>query len=95
MLQRGRRSRRCGSADLRVTRSVAAGGSDGDSGVDDLAPAEQARLLAVDLSAQKLVFRHPLICAAVVAVATAVSAGPRIACSRSCSPPTRTSAHGT
>ncbi len=63
-----------GSGDLRVTRSVVADGAgtaDGIDGVDDLAPAERARLLAVDSSGQKLVFGHPLIRAAVVAAATA------------------------
>ncbi|MCW2778842.1 MAG: LuxR-family transcriptional regulator [Frankiales bacterium] len=57
-----------GSGDLRVIRS---GAGDESVGADDLAPAEQARLLFVDGPAQKLVFGHPLIRAAVVAAATA------------------------
>jgi DNA-binding CsgD family transcriptional regulator len=59
-----------GSGDLRVTRSLRGGGPDASGGLDDLAPAESARLLVVDLAAQRLTFRHPLIRAAVVAMST-------------------------
>jgi hypothetical protein len=55
-----------GSGDLRILRR---GGE--QSGADDLRPAERARLISVDGVAHKLVFHHPLIRAAVVALATA------------------------
>lgn len=51
-----------GSGDLRVAGDVAG---------DHLAPAERAGLVSVDPTAQRLTFGHPLVRAAVVAVATA------------------------
>jgi DNA-binding CsgD family transcriptional regulator len=54
--------------DLRVLGSVQAGAG---SGLDALRPAEQAGLVDVDEQTRRLVFRHPLIRAAVVELATA------------------------
>ncbi len=55
-----------GGGDLRILRQV-------DDGRDDdaLRAAEQARLISVDTESHRLVFAHPLIRAAVVALATA------------------------
>jgi DNA-binding CsgD family transcriptional regulator len=58
-----------GSGDLRVTHPC--WGDAGDDGADHLAPAERAGLVWVDPTAQRLTFSHPLVRAAVVAVATA------------------------
>ena len=55
-----------GTGDLRVVEAAAPG----ESALDDLAPAERARIIQVDESAGRLVFRHPLIRSAVVAVST-------------------------
>jgi DNA-binding CsgD family transcriptional regulator len=55
-----------GTGDLRVLRSVRAG----DDRLDDLAPAEQARLVSIDAHSHQLVFRHPLIRSAVVGLST-------------------------
>ena len=49
-----------GSGDLRVLQAA------GKDGLSDLSPAEQARLVRVDPSTGRLVFRHPLIRSAVV-----------------------------
>ncbi len=55
-----------GTGDLRVLEAAAPG----DSGLDDLAPAERARIVLVDESAARLAFRHPLIRSAVVALSS-------------------------
>ena len=55
-----------GTGDLRVLEAAAPG----ESGLDDLAPAERARIVCVDESAGRLTFRHPLIRSAVVALST-------------------------
>jgi DNA-binding CsgD family transcriptional regulator len=55
-----------GTGDLRVLEAAAPA----QSGLDDLAPAEHARLIQVDESAARLTFRHPLIRSAVVALST-------------------------
>ena len=55
-----------GAGDLRVVEAAAAAGS----GLDDLAAAERARIVHVDEKAGRLVFRHPLIRSAVVALST-------------------------
>lgn len=55
-----------GSGDLRVLRH-----RDQEGRSDDLGPAEQARLVSVDAQSHRLVFHHPLIRSAVVALATA------------------------
>jgi DNA-binding CsgD family transcriptional regulator len=55
-----------GTGDLGV---LAAGCPQGDV-LDDLAPAEQARLVHVDESARKLAFGHPLIRSAIVELST-------------------------
>lgn len=55
-----------GTGDLASIRTAAAGRAD----VDDLAPAERSRLVAVSADNRVLSFRHPLIGAAVVAAAT-------------------------
>lgn len=55
-----------GSGDLRILRR---GDDVGQS--DDLGPAERARLISVDAASHRLVFLHPLIRSAVVALATA------------------------
>jgi DNA-binding CsgD family transcriptional regulator len=51
-----------GTGDLRTLRAAAAD----DRWLDDLAPAEEARILHVDLGSARLTFRHPLFAAAVV-----------------------------
>ena len=55
-----------GSGDLRIL-----GQGDPERADDDLGPAERARLVSVDTQSHRLVFHHPLIRAAVVALATA------------------------
>jgi DNA-binding CsgD family transcriptional regulator len=55
-----------GTGDLRTLRAAA--GTDG--WLDDLAPAERARLLRVDLAAGRVTLRHPLIGSAAVGLAT-------------------------
>jgi DNA-binding CsgD family transcriptional regulator len=55
-----------GTGDLRALRA----GSSEDRWLDGLAPAERARLIRVDTSANRVVFRHPLIGAAAVDLAT-------------------------
>ena len=55
-----------GTGDLRVLEAAAPG----ESGLDDLAAAERARIVQVDESAGRLTFRHPLIRSAVVALST-------------------------
>jgi DNA-binding CsgD family transcriptional regulator/energy-coupling factor transporter ATP-binding protein EcfA2 len=60
-----------GTGELAVLHRVSAAGS----GLDVLAPAEQAHLVRVDDSAGRVIFRHPLVRAAVVAAST--SAGRR------------------
>ncbi|MGY1779943.1 AAA family ATPase [Geodermatophilus sp. SYSU D01036] len=61
-----------GTGDLRALRAAAlAGGRDRDDGwLDDLAPAERARLVRVDLAAGRVALRHPLTGAAAVELAT-------------------------
>ena len=54
-----------GTADLRVVQAAA-----GPTGIDDLAPAEQAGLVRVDDHAGRLVFRHPLTRSAIVELST-------------------------
>jgi DNA-binding CsgD family transcriptional regulator/tetratricopeptide (TPR) repeat protein len=54
-----------GTGDLRVLETAA-----GESGLDDLAAAEHARIVKVDGSPVRLTFRHPLIRSAVVALST-------------------------
>jgi DNA-binding CsgD family transcriptional regulator len=51
-----------GTGDLRVLRAA----HDTEQGLEDLAHAEEARLVHVDESSHRLVFRHPLIRSAVV-----------------------------
>ncbi len=55
-----------GTGDLQVLEAAAPG----EPGLDDLAPAERARIVQVDESAGRLTFRHPLIRSAVVALST-------------------------
>ena len=55
-----------GTGDLRVLEVAAPG----EPGLDDLAPAERARVIHVDESTARLTFRHPLIRSAVVALST-------------------------
>ena len=55
-----------GTGDLRTVRAAAAD----DGWLEDLAPAEQARLLRVDLAAERVALRHPLIGSAAVELAT-------------------------
>ncbi len=55
-----------GTGDLRLLE--AAGRGDGE--IEGLAPAERARLVRIDPSAGRLVFRHPLIRSAVVELST-------------------------
>ena len=55
-----------GTGDLRVLRSAGGGGE----GLDDLAAAEEARLMSLDDRSNRLVFRHPLIRSAVVGLST-------------------------
>jgi DNA-binding CsgD family transcriptional regulator len=55
-----------GTGDLRVLRSVLPG----ERWLDDFEPAEQGRLVQLDLPAGRVVFRHPLIGAAAVQLAT-------------------------
>lgn len=55
-----------GDGDLRVLSAAPTG----PQGLDDLAPAERARLVEVDENAHRLSFRHPLIRAAVVEQST-------------------------
>src|SRR3712207_290485 len=55
-----------GTGDLRALRAE----SSTDAWFDGLAPAEQSRLVRVDTSADRVEFRHPLIGAAVVELAT-------------------------
>jgi DNA-binding CsgD family transcriptional regulator len=55
-----------GTGDLRTLRAAAAT----DGWLDDLAPAERARLLRVDLAAGRVTLRHPLIGSAAVVLAT-------------------------
>jgi DNA-binding CsgD family transcriptional regulator len=55
-----------GTGDLRVLEAAVPA----QSGLDDLAAAERARLIQVDESAARLTFRHPLIRSAVVALST-------------------------
>ena len=54
------------TGDLRVLEAAA----QGESGLDDLAAAERVGVVHVDESAARLVFRHPLIRSAVVALST-------------------------
>ncbi|GAA3592809.1 LuxR family transcriptional regulator [Streptomyces osmaniensis] len=56
-----------GTGDLTAVEAAAAG----RAGVDDLAPAEQHRLVTVSTDNRRLAFRHPLIGSAVVELATA------------------------
>src|SRR3712207_9467419 len=55
-----------GTGDLRILRAAAAT----DDWLDDLAPAERARLLRVDLAAGRVTLRHPLIGSAAVELST-------------------------
>jgi DNA-binding CsgD family transcriptional regulator len=55
-----------GTGDLGVLQAVAGG----PAGLDDLAPAERARLVYVDEDSGKLAFRHPLTRSAVVELST-------------------------
>ena len=55
-----------GTGDLRTLRAAAAT----DGWLDDLAPAERARLLRIDLAAGRVTLRHPLIGSAAVVLAT-------------------------
>jgi DNA-binding CsgD family transcriptional regulator len=55
-----------GTGDLRALRN----GSSGDGWLDGLAPAERDRLIQVEASANRFRFRHPLIAAAAVGLAT-------------------------
>ena len=57
-----------GSGDLRILRMT----GDGDSYLDDLAPAEQERLVTVELASRRIFFRHPLVRSAVVELSTNV-----------------------
>ncbi len=54
------------AGDLGVLRDVASGAR----GIEDLAPAERARLVHIDEQAGRLVFRHPLTRSAVVELST-------------------------
>ena len=54
-----------GTDDLRTLEAAA-----GESGLDDLAAAEQALIVRVDESAARSTFRHPLIRSAVVVLST-------------------------
>ncbi|GGZ27727.1 LuxR family transcriptional regulator [Streptomyces olivaceoviridis] len=56
-----------GTGDLAAIEAAAAG----RAGVDDLAPAERDRLVAISADNRRLTFRHPLIGSAVVELATA------------------------
>ncbi len=55
-----------GTGELQALR----GGSNGDRWLDGLAPAERDRLVRVDTTANRITFRHPLIGAAAVDLAT-------------------------
>jgi DNA-binding CsgD family transcriptional regulator len=55
-----------GTGDLRVLEAAAPG----EAGLDDFAAAERAHLVHIDESSARLVFRHPLIRSAVVALST-------------------------
>ncbi|MGY1664191.1 AAA family ATPase [Geodermatophilus sp. SYSU D00705] len=55
-----------GTGDLRTLRAAAAD----DKWLDDLAPAERARLVRIDLGGQRVVLRHPLIGSAAVEIST-------------------------
>jgi AAA ATPase domain len=57
-----------GASDLRLLRAAA----DTSSLLDDLAPAEDDRLISVDVVNQQVKFRHPLIRSSVVQLSTAV-----------------------
>jgi DNA-binding CsgD family transcriptional regulator/tetratricopeptide (TPR) repeat protein len=56
-----------GTADLHLLQAPGSGAAD----IDNLAPAERARLVRIDSSTGRVVFRHPLIRSAVVEMATA------------------------
>ncbi len=56
-----------GTADLRLLREPGSGAAD----IDNLAPAEKARLVRIESATGRVVFRHPLIRSAVVEIATA------------------------
>ncbi|MGW3284288.1 AAA family ATPase [Streptomyces sp. NPDC001002] len=58
-----------GTGDLRVLLASARQAGYG-GGLDDVAPAEQDRLVAIEEGTRRLVFRHPLICSAVVDACT-------------------------
>ncbi|MGY1644554.1 AAA family ATPase [Geodermatophilus sp. SYSU D00703] len=55
-----------GTGDLRTLRAAAAD----DRWLDDLAPAERARLVRIDLSGQRVVLGHPLIGSAAVEISS-------------------------
>ena len=55
-----------GTGDLRTLRAAAAD----DGWLDDLGPAERARLVRVDVGTERVALRHPLIGSAVVALST-------------------------
>ena len=57
-----------GGGDLRILRMA----GDGDNYLDDLAPAEQARLVTVELASRRILFRHPLVRSAIVELSTNV-----------------------
>ncbi|GGM68430.1 AAA family ATPase [Dactylosporangium sucinum] len=60
-----------GTGDVRTLRAVLDGrGQDDGGGLADLAAAERAQLVHVDDATARLVFRHPLIRSAVVAMST-------------------------
>jgi DNA-binding CsgD family transcriptional regulator len=55
-----------GTGDLRTLRAAAAH----ERWLDDLAPAEAAHLVRIDLRAERLTFRHPLLASAAIEMAT-------------------------
>ena len=55
-----------GTGDLRIVEAAAPAGA----GLDDLAPAEHAKIVDIDESAARLTFRHPLFRSAIVALST-------------------------
>ena len=57
-----------GGGDLRILRMA----GDGDNYLNDLAPAEQARLVTVELASRRILFRHPLVRSAIVELSTNV-----------------------
>jgi hypothetical protein len=55
-----------GTGDVRILRTA----TSGEGGIDDLAPAERARLVHLDQATTRLAFRHPLTRSAVVELST-------------------------